>query len=323
MLAKVPKNSEVLVVGSKQSAIDATLLLCREGHRVTMTSPSGELPAVRTRLIPGDRFPIDRGALMQLMSLWDPNDPQLDITRLRLKYLRYLAKEIKRLGDIPVSRQLSNSSSAIRRLEEEINISERNYCKWENSVVGFVDAINDIHIRDFKESIFNVEPEFKRKLMRYIASIAVPNARKVLRLLYNDNLCIKRGEVTAVEISHARVKPWKVTWEDDERRFDAVVCAAGFENHRYSFDEAGALIPDKEVQPQGSVIDFADDLSIRNPRTNEKENIWISGSATHLKIMTSSAVFLAIPQVRLAINELKRRILCSNKDGGVDEKIAV
>ena len=42
--------SSVLIVGTKLSAIDMALCLCKRSVFVTMISPSGELPAVRVRL---------------------------------------------------------------------------------------------------------------------------------------------------------------------------------------------------------------------------------------------------------------------------------
>ncbi|MER7399849.1 FAD/NAD(P)-binding protein, partial [Streptomyces sp. NPDC000151] len=49
-LRRIPAGARVLVAGTKLSAIDAALVLCRRGVHTVMTSPSGELPAVRTRL---------------------------------------------------------------------------------------------------------------------------------------------------------------------------------------------------------------------------------------------------------------------------------
>ncbi|MEU4743291.1 FAD/NAD(P)-binding protein, partial [Actinosynnema sp. NPDC023658] len=49
LLAALPRPADVLVLGTRLSAVDAAVLLCGQGHAVTLASPSGRLPAVRSR----------------------------------------------------------------------------------------------------------------------------------------------------------------------------------------------------------------------------------------------------------------------------------
>ncbi|PRD40631.1 hypothetical protein C5748_25840 [Phyllobacterium phragmitis] len=304
MLAKVPASSDVLIIGSKQTAMDATLLLCREGHRVTMLSPSGELPAVRRGFAPSYKFPIEQSDLRELIALWCPDGSHLNDRSIRKKYLLYLARTLRRFSNTPVSRQFSKLKETRERLSEEIHIADDYNCRWEDLIISYVDAINSIYFDCKEVNAHDFQPGFRRKMMRYIAAAALPNAKKILKHIGNDVLAVKQGNVTNIQASQADGKAWKVRWDGGEGRFDAVVCATGFQNHHYYFDDAGALVLDSHHASAVGRIDIAHDLSIRNPRTNKRENIWVTGSATHHRILTSSAIFLSIPQVTAAMNSM-------------------
>lgn len=305
MLAKMPARSEVLIIGSKQSAMDAALLLCREGHRVTMLSPSGELPSVRTRFSPSLKFPIEQHDLREIMSLWNLNRSALDIGRVRLKYLRFLIKELKKLSRIPASQQFAKATSIEERLREEIQIAEKGECTWQDLVLSFVEAANIIYFSRTESYTYGFEPDFQRRMMRYVAAAALPNAKRILKHIESGAVAVKKGNATNVHAPNMVDKVWKVEWEHGAGCFDAVVCATGFQNHQYHFDDTGTLVLGNKRAGQADVIDIAHDLSIRNPKTNEQENIWITGSGTHGRILTSSGVALSIPQVMTAISGMK------------------
>ncbi|MFC6488638.1 FAD/NAD(P)-binding protein [Nitratireductor sp. GCM10026969] len=308
MLAKMPTASDVLIVGSKLTAVDAALLLCREGHRVTMMSPSGELPSVRSGVPSGSKFPLSESTLKELMSLWNEEDKLLNYETIKFRYLLYISRILKTIDKTPLRKQISFKNEISEKLKEEIIIAENGSSIWQNFLFSFLNAANSIRMnsQDFK---IDIEPNTNHELARYITSTVLPNAKKIFGFIEKKTLSVEKGHVSDVRLSHKRDKAWNVIWEGGEGRFDAVVCASGFHNHRYYFDDTGALVLTGECpSSQASTVDIASDLSIRHPKTKEEENIWITGSATNGRVYVSGAVALAIPQVCMAVNALSNRL---------------
>jgi uncharacterized NAD(P)/FAD-binding protein YdhS len=110
MVEKLPEPCRVLIAGSKLSAIDAALILCREGHTVTMLSPSGELPAVRSRFIRSGKFAFDPKEVKHILSLWKNDDSQSDDNLLMRRYLNYTWRWLKKVTNISPSLKNSQKS---------------------------------------------------------------------------------------------------------------------------------------------------------------------------------------------------------------------
>ncbi|MEU4796712.1 FAD/NAD(P)-binding protein [Streptomyces sp. NPDC023327] len=126
------RPARVLVLGTHQSAIDAALLLCRDGHHTTLTSRSGRLPAVRTAL---KAVPRPLPPLRRILRL-DPADPHLAD-----KLTRYVVEAIRLIDPRPLRHQTSGATDPVQRLREETALAERGACGWAEICTPLIEAV--------------------------------------------------------------------------------------------------------------------------------------------------------------------------------------
>ncbi|MTE19070.1 SidA/IucD/PvdA family monooxygenase [Streptomyces sp. TRM43335] len=261
--------SRVLVVGSGLSAVDAALLLCRDGHRVTMASRTGILPAVRSRILPSPR------ALPSLdgISGMDPDDPDL-YRRLG----RAVTEAVRTVGGpLPLRRQLSRGADPVRRLREEIALAEADLCHWQDIVLPLVDAVSAWTAGWHPSRRASVFAPVSSLMWRYLTSLALPNARKLSGHLDDGELELDVYDPARVR---AHAKGFEVVSRDGRvRTYDHAVSGAGFELPVLHHDGAAVHLrnpPDKAVP----VTALGGDL---RPRPGIGEgNIWVVGPATHI-----------------------------------------
>lgn len=141
---RLPRTgARVLVAGSGLTAVDAAVLLCRDGHRVTVASRTGVLPAVRSHTLPGAGRPAS-------------------------------------LEDLPVDR---DHPDPVRRLREETGIVEAGRCDWQDLVLDVADAVTRSTAGLPLARRAELLGPHRSAMWRYMMAIALPNARKLLRHL--------------------------------------------------------------------------------------------------------------------------------------------
>lgn len=289
MLAKVPGRSQVLVVGSKLSAIDSAILLCREGHQVTLVSPSGELSCARGRFIRQSGFPLDVERLQLIMARWGPRAIERSSTALRQSFVKLVARTLSAYSDRPWKTQFSYASSCEERLREEIAIAERGDSVWEDLVVTLIDAVNEFYV---KNKDHRLHSEFKKTIYRYAAGIALPNARKLMHLIEDGKLTVRRGELKEVEVSNGHQALWLIDWGQGLQRYDAVVVAAGFHFPYFVLNDVGELEIDVERQRAKDSVVISDHMAMTHPEWDQMESIWFVGPPAHVRVPLPNGLFV-------------------------------
>ncbi|CAM3710736.1 FAD/NAD(P)-binding protein [Xenorhabdus thuongxuanensis] len=290
MLARIPPQSRVLVIGSKLSAIDAAILLCREGHNVTMTSPSGDIPAVRSRFIrsPGTFF--EHENIMSIMTRKGNQVTSIFPDSLKHAYLKYFCRTLNKYTKIPWREQFSNANSYRERLREEIAIAEQGKSQWQDMIVNFMHVINEVHLNDDAYFGGSFHPNVEKMLHRYITAIALPNAQKLLHYMDSGSLIIQKGEILNVAIEKGETDTWLVNLGRDYQPFDAIVAAVGYHRPDFIIDEDGILEIDTHGQRSGRAISISPEMAAILPNFKEKESIWFVGTPAHKRLWVPNAL---------------------------------
>lgn len=271
-------GSRVLVLGMHQSAIDASLLLCREGHRATLASPSGQLPAVRPSLAAAGReLPLpDRIAAL------DPADPHL-ADRL----LRCAVEALRLLGPRPLRLQTSTAADPVQRLREETALVEAGACAWPDLVVPVMEGAIALGSRLPAHRRRALLAHFAPFTGRYATAMTVVNAHRLLARFDEGALRIAPAYPEAVALHGGT---WEVQWPDGRpERFEHVVNATGFELPALHWDRELSALHLSGPQPGGRVLGRLEaDLRVRRHPRAQPEHVWLAGVGTHVRIPFSN-----------------------------------
>ncbi|MFF4738267.1 FAD/NAD(P)-binding protein [Streptomyces sp. NPDC001262] len=291
-------GGRVLVPGTRQSAIDASLLLCREGHRVTLTSPSGQLPAVRPSLAaPGRPLPpLDRIAAL------DPADPHLAD-----RVMRCAVEALRLLGPRPLRLQTSAAADPVQRLREETALVEAGACAWPDLVVPVIEAAIALGGR---------LPEHRRRALlahfapftgRYATAMTVVNAHRLLARFDAGALRIAPAYPAAVAFHDGA---WQVRWPDGRpERFEHVVNATGFELPALHWDQDRSALHLSGPQPGGGVLGRLEaDLRVRRHPQAQPERVWLAGVGTHVRIPFSNHLRNVARQARHVAGQVAEQV---------------
>ncbi|MFI9202419.1 FAD/NAD(P)-binding protein [Streptomyces sp. NPDC053048] len=294
----VRPGSRVLVLGTRQSAVDAALLLGRDGHHVTMTSPSGLLPAVRLSLgaPPHPLPPVERIASL------DPHDPALED-----KVLRHVVEGVRLLSDRPLRRQASTAADPVERLREETALVDAGVCAWPGVVVAALEAVIELGA---------VLPAGRRHALmrrfawftdRYATAMTVVNAHRLLALFDTGALRVAGSYPRAV--SAADDDGWRITWPGagEPERFGLVVNATGFlPPELYRSPDGQTLHLSGGVTPSGATaVDHLEaDLRVRARPGAPPEPVWVAGVGTHVRIPFSNHLRNVARQARRVAEEV-------------------
>ncbi len=268
------RPGRVLVLGTHQSAVEAALLLCRDGHRTTLTSPSGQLPAVRTALAaPPHAFP----ALDRVADL-DPADPLLGD-----RLLRHTVEAVRSVSPLPWRRQVSTAAVPVRRLREETALAEAGACHWARVCAPLIDATIALGGALSDERRRALMARFAPFVNRYVTALALVNARRLVAHCDAGRLRVAAGYPRAVSYADGR---WRVRWPDSTvREYDHVVNATGFHPPRPHWDGATGTLHLEAPPASATALDhLAADLRVRAAPGAAPERVWIVGVGTHLRI---------------------------------------
>lgn len=314
MLSRIPANSRVLVVGSKLSAVDAAILLGRQTCEVSMLSPSGVLPAVRTRTIRNARFRLDRSWLESILRRWTPGSDPSSQSGLRYAYLKYLACHMSALVGRSWREQFSGAHACNQRLRDQIRLAEVGQCEWQDVLVDFAEAINAIHARTRCPFPGALHPAVRESVLPYFTALALPNARKLLNLMEKGLLSVSKGTLSDVIAPPDRSAPWCVNWGDGFRNFDAIVIATGFHVPRLVKNEAGELKIDVHGLHENEAVNLSQRLTAEPTRPAEKGNLWVVGPLAQPRVPISSALFVTASVAARVTANLKSRRAARTQD---------
>lgn len=133
MLEKIRPDSHVLIVGTRLSAIDAALVLCRQGCRVSLVSPSGDLPAVRSAVM---LRPIQASRLAWL------TDSAVISEQVRPDIRKWVIRLLAHASATSLREQFVAEAESIQRLREESELARQDKTEWQYRIVGMINAIN-------------------------------------------------------------------------------------------------------------------------------------------------------------------------------------
>jgi hypothetical protein len=292
MLRRIPKHSRVLVVGSKLSAVDASILLGREGCKVSMVSPSGALPAVRSRSIRNARFRLDRSWLESIFRRWTPGGDASYPRGLRHAYLKYFARHMSDLAGPSWRKQFSGARACDERLRDQIRLAKLGQCQWQDLLVDLVETINAIHTKTRSPFPGAMHPAVGEHIEPYLTALALPNAKKLLDLMDNGLLSVSKGRLNDVIAPPDASTPWSVNWGEGHQSFDAIVVAAGFYAPRLVRNETGDVEIDVHGARGKETVDLSHWLTTEPPRPAEQGNLWCVGPLAHSRVPISSALFV-------------------------------
>lgn len=217
-LRRIAPDARVLVLGTKQSAVDAALVLCGSAPRsVVMTSPSGVLPAVRNRL----RRPV-RAHLAE--DTWPmPHD---DDTGFDRAVARQLVAAVRAAAPkTPPVRPARVTGAAETMLREESALAAEGSVPWEDVMSELIDTLNATVPHWTPQARARLLPRYRPLMSRYISAIPARNAALLRASMDQGRLAVAPRPPTSA-LPHA--DGWTVRWPDgSEEEYDHVVCATG------------------------------------------------------------------------------------------------
>ena len=292
--ASVPDDAKVLLLGTKLSAIDAALTLCTGSRRqVVMTSPSGELPAVRTGLVRPAVPLVDRARWLAV----DPRDPGAggELTRL-------LVAAIRRADPgIPLVAQVSGAADGQQRLAEELVLAEAGLVPWQGIVAEVIELINEWAAGWPAEERQSWLGRHRSLMSRYISAIPVRNARRLHGHFRGGRLALAAGYPQGLT---PVADGWQVSWPDGRREdFTHVVCAVGYAKPRLARSASGTVWINPVLGAEPAV---GADLRLRTPDGSGSERIWVLGASAHQRTAIVNYLNTAARHAAFVADQLRR-----------------
>lgn len=291
----IRKGSNVLVIGTKLSAIDAAVLIGRKQCKITMLSPSGILPSVRTATpLPSER----------LVSVSDFCRLELESPNLPQQLCELIASKFALQGLLPLKEQISHQRLIAPRLMEEIILAEENKNHWQNMIVELVDATNDVLTPKSGQLKKHVISICKEILDRYLGSFSLTNARKIFLLLQTGLLNVCKGEIEKINYDNG----WNIQLKTGENMlFDNIVCAAGYRGPNLRLSGCDITLDDTP-RPNCESLNIGDELSIFLPNNDKEENIWVVGAACAGKVPLVNAMYSSVKHAYFVAEKIAGKI---------------
>ncbi|GGX97610.1 hypothetical protein GCM10010324_49780 [Streptomyces hiroshimensis] len=287
-------GSRVLVLGSHQSAADAALLLCRDGHRAALTSPSGRLPAVRESLA----APLRPYPPLERISRLDPADPYLED-----RLVRCVVEAIRLRDRRPLRRQVSRAGDPVQRLREETALVEEGACAWPDVMVPLIEQLIALAPALPPGRLRELAAEFAWMTGRYATALSHVNARRLLAHFDCGALRMLRPYPRSVSFEDG-------TWLAERsgaapERFDYVVNATGFSPPLLHWDrEQSVLHLDGAPEGATAVGRLEADLRVRSGPEARPEHVWVVGVGTHVRIPFANHLRNVVRQARQVADRL-------------------
>lgn len=292
-LRDLPPGSRVLVVGLRNSGIDAAVILNDAGHHATLTSPSGRLSAVRDRLRrPADR-PIDVAALTAL----DPaSDEHFDAG------WNVFARALEGVSaGLAPADQTSHADDVFDQLRNDADYAESGKARWTDLIYDGINALNSTLAPWTNEQRSAVLGRSFGFFYRYAASLPLLSARRLLTNVDAGLLDISPTYLARAELDDSG---WTIHWKDgSQSTFDAVVLTTGYHAPRMRADDAGVIHVERHGTTEGIVGMTADLRAIRQD-TDTPEKIWLVGSGSNLRVVFAGVLWVAAQQAGLVADSI-------------------
>ncbi|MGW2597327.1 FAD/NAD(P)-binding protein [Streptomyces klenkii] len=287
-------RSRVLVLGTHQSAADAALLLCRDGHRATLTSPSGKLPAVRESLA----APLRAYPPLERVPRLDPADPYLED-----RLARCVVEAVRLYDRRPLRRQVSRASDPVRRLREETALAEAGACAWPDVIVPMIEQLISLAPELPAGRLEELSAEFAWLTDRYATALARVNARRLLAHFDSGALRVARPYPRAVSFEDGL---WRVERSGAaQETYDYVVNATGFERPVLHWDRERTALHLDGVPAGGTAVGRLEaDLRVRSRPGAPPERVWVVGVGTHVRIPFANHLRNVVRQARQVADRL-------------------
>ncbi|MFC5407919.1 FAD/NAD(P)-binding protein [Larkinella bovis] len=294
LIQKMSPHHRILILGSKLSAVDASLVLCRDNHKVTMVSPSGELPAVRNHLIRSPKHLVEFAKSAALAI-----DYQSDT--IEQKLIELVLNTIAEVAPGPLSEQIATEKDTIALLRKEIELAKMNKIHWEHTVFALVGAVNQaINPQDW-QFVKKVKERYQGLLSRYVTAMPVENAHKLLRYMEEGCLKVCAGEVVGIERNESH---WLVRWRSGEvDSFDAIVSAIGYYYPSYHATANTITLHDEPPRSLNSP-ELTEDFRVKFPGSNEPERIWYTGIAANFGMPVVNGLFIGVDLVNKIVQKI-------------------
>lgn len=308
MLGGLPPAARVLVIGTGLSAIDTALLLCARGHQVLMASPSGDLPAVRTRTIRSAARLVEPADLAGL----DPMDPCLD-----RRMAAIVARAARRIGPHRLANQVAvaDSGDRVERLRAETDLALRGITHWQDVLVDLIDAANAALMRLDPAARDTALTTCAPLIRRYLGALVLSNARLLLGHFDGGRARIRAGVPSRLSAREHGPR-WRGHWPGGHTEdFDAVVCATGFTPPRLRADRHGLELMDRPGRPLNGLPEPDLDLRVRLPghegpgRHEGPERIWLLGLTAAARVPFVNAAHHAVEQADQVATQIAGAVL--------------
>lgn len=293
LLEQIPPRARVLVLGTRLSAIDVTLLLCAGHDRsVVMASPSGELPAVRTGTPRVPDVGIDATAFRAL-DFTGPLLPQ--------RVCVLVGRATRRAGSPWPGRRAATPDDTVERLRAETALAAGGKTPWQDVLFELVDLTNEALAVQDGEVRDTAIRSCHGLLARYLCAIPLGTARTLLGYLDAGRVSVRSGVPRRLVRLGAT---WLAEWPGGlVSTFDAVVCATGF--HKPQLCARDGLLDLVTGPSRGfSPPEVGPDLRVTLPGRSEPEQIWLLGIASHVRVPLVSAVYVAARQADTVARQL-------------------
>lgn len=288
----VSRDGHILVLGAGQSAVDAAIALCHEGHRVTLASRSGVLPAVRNRFLAP---PVDLPSPARLAEL-DPDDPLLS-----QKLNRIVVEAVRAITPIPLRHQVSFATDPIQRLREEIELVAAGRCGWQDITFAMMSQLN-VWAAGLPGGVrASLLASHRRVGWRYLTSLALRNAERLLRYADAGQLRVDAYDPTSVTAHGSGFEVQTRRYGQD--RFDYAVNAAGFRVPQLYVDDRTLYL---RGQPATATLLSHLDRTLRVRLTPDSppEGIWLVGQTTYIRSIFPNFLPTAVTQATEVARQL-------------------
>jgi hypothetical protein len=272
--------------------VDAAIVLCHEGHRVTLASRSGVLPAVRNRFLAP---PVELPSPNRLAEL-APDDPLLS-----QKLNRIVVEAVRAITPTPLRQQVSFATDPIQRLREEVELVAAGRCGWQDITFAMMSQLN-VWAAGLPDAVqASLLASHRRVGWRYLTSLALRNAERLLR--YAD-----AGQLRVAAYDPASVTAHGSGFEVETRRygrerFDYAVNAAGFRVPQLYVDDRSLYLRDQP--PTATVLDHLDrTLRVRLTPDAPPEDIWLVGQTTYMRSIFPNFLPTAVTQAAEVARQL-------------------
>lgn len=288
-------NGHVLVLGSKLSAIDATvsLLTKRDDVQVTMVSRGGVLPSVRREL------------LLQELPNMNAKNPTLprDYPRLRSIFVQ-AARDL---------RQLSGGRSRApdellpdKQLDRDIEACEAGTNKWQHAIGHFIEEMNNF----WPLLTAADQKEFKRRyspfISRFVSSFPLQNATVLQNGFAKGQLSVaKVGSKLANLVEAGTLLLGRA--ELTGRQFDLVVNCTGLNPLAFWETPLGISLREQgvEVNPHGGLT--VEPKTMRIASAQPELDCYAVGAPVSGSLLVTNYVRASVIQADLVLSDIENR----------------